>query len=397
MINTKLNHIKFAFLVFYPDSFGHSNGVRVLLDMATMANRLGFNICVVPCYSNNRSNPRYLALSKPYQDLPIEWDIPEGCCAILCDSLQPHDIKRARERATHICHYTLAPLGLFQREGSSRNFLKVLHGERQAVYSPAVSSSLPFFYWQTDYKEIDPWIELSLKHKTHRVLPYSGSIVRTAVYVGKGYPSDISPRIRVNIKRAETTLITRLSPSTKNELYKLLFNSDLIICFDPLTSLALEANLLGVPVFISHDWDEPEFQSNFPVRLDGCSMNNPERLMNILDTGFCHADVVSSYYNAISQNQENLIALLTYAAALTSSELDVNQINSYWQARQPFFSCLQLPSPPGSFDSLSKALPPQNVNELLYDIISRLLFFLTGVKRRCFRFLEKVKVFMLQS
>jgi hypothetical protein len=377
-----LSSVKFAFLVFYPEAFGHSNGVKVLLDMALMAVRLGYNICVVPCYSGSLSHQSYSTLPPPYQDLPISWDIPEGCCAILCDSLQPHDLERARKRAAKICHYTLAPIGLFQREGSSQNFVKVLYGENQAVYSPAVSSSLPFFYWQTEYPCLNPWIKQSLNLKSRTPLLESYTIKKTAIYVGKGYPCTIDARIRKRIKREGTSLITRYSPATKTDLYRVLFNSNLLICFDPLTSLAFEASLLGVPVYIPYDWDEAEYVDNYPVRLDGLSMNNPDKLLDILHSGFRHAEVVDSYYNALQLNKSNLIAFLSYASVLEPSTKSSEQINLYWQSRQSFFSHMQLPSPPGSFDSLPQAFPPRNFIENLYDIMAALSSSIIGIGRR---------------
>jgi len=111
VIPPELRQWRFAFVVVAPQNFTHSNGIRVLLDAAVTARSLGIDVCIVPVENEFRS---YNALPAPYASLPISWEIPRGCCALLGDTLTDELLSDTRSRADRICHYSLAPNGLFQ-------------------------------------------------------------------------------------------------------------------------------------------------------------------------------------------------------------------------------------------------------------------------------------------
>lgn len=384
-----LHDLLFAFVVYYPDTFHHSNGVRVLLDMAQRTQSLGLRACVVPCYFEEAVQNPYDCLSPPYQDLEICWDVPLGCCAIICDSLQPHHLNRVRSRAHNICHYTLAPLGMFSRDGSSKNSVLIEANERQAVYSPAVSTQLPYFYWQTRYHELESFLSLRSTSQTKSPSKTTSLLPVTCFYVGKGYPKELPSEIRSRINRYGAHLITRLNPSRKEDLYKLIGKSRMLICFDPLTSLAHEATLLGVPVFICSDWDEKNYLDLMPVKLSGLSLNNETRFLKILDCGFDQLEVIKSYWAAIEKNTFSLIGLLSFAALGPSLHSSI-KLNEYWASRKQFFQELDLPSPPSAWGPLTAVFPAQTPVEKVQDICMSLPLRISSTLKEIFRMPRKL-------
>jgi transaldolase len=96
---------------------------------------------------------------------------------------------------------------------------------------------------------------------------------------------------------------------------------DLLISFDPLTSLSHESILLGRPVLIAGEWDEPDFGADFPVRLDGMVWNDVAEVLRVLREGYDHAAVLASYRAALARNGATLLALLAGAIPPQSGTL----------------------------------------------------------------------------
>jgi hypothetical protein len=386
VIPPELRQQRFAFLVNAPENVGHSNGIRVLLDAAQMAQSLGLDVCIVPAHT---STPLYRALPEPYSDLPISWDVPTGCCALLGDTLSDDRLQEARARAEQICHYSLAPNGLFQGGGTYGNRLLLKPGERQAVYSPMISTRLPAFYLQPHFAELEPYIQTTLARSQHSRKQARKSQLKACIYAGKGYLKPLDPQLRQRISRTGAQLFTRFAPASKQKLYEQLVQADLLVSFDPISSLAYEASLLGIPTLIEASWDEPHFQRNFPVLLDGVVWSDRQAFLQLLDSGFDQQAVVTSYRDAISRNPQVLVDLLSYASGLQPPPaFSAADLNSYWQSRQPFFAQLNLPSPPSAWGPLSVALPPLTHLDRLHD------FSLNTIRRilqRCRRFAHRLR------
>jgi hypothetical protein len=161
-------------------------------------------------------------------------------------------------------------------------------------------------------------------------------------------------------------------PPTKPELYSLLASVDLLISYDPLSSLAHEAALIGTPCLVKAGWDEKRFIDSFPVRLDGISWNCEETALSLVDHGYNRASVISSYREAIQGNAHQLMGLMAFACGQGDFSLTPHSINSYWNSRQPYFNSLQLPSEPNDWGPISKALQPLGPVDLLADITEEL-------------------------
>lgn len=353
----------FAFAVNAPNNVSHSNGIRVFLNAIQSAIGLGFKAVVVP---TDQTHAAYLRLQPPYQDLPISWRTPEDSIVILGDTCCQERLEEIRARASQICHYSLAPLGMFSGEGTLSNSQLILPGERQAVYSPQVSTLLPHFYLQSHFHELEripyPPKQLSRPIQASR----STRRLRVCIYAGKARLRPIhEPSLRRRMRASEATLITRLSPSSKEELYRQIWSADLLISFDPMSSLSHEAILLGTPTLVLCDWDEPDWVRQFPVCLDGIAWNNFSQALQLVDLGFDQAAVNTSYRKALARNTDQLMALMAYAAAPEPAPFSAAELNAYWAHRKDFLTLLHLPSTPDEWGPIDKALPPHNANEHL--------------------------------
>jgi len=401
MIPEILRSNTFAFLVPAPHTASNSNGIRVLIDAALSVIDLGVKAVIVPSHD---TVPAYHKLPEPYHRVPISWEVPEGCCAIVSDTVLPELLSQVRARAKYVCHYTLAPWGLFQNCGVYSNFQMIAPGERQAVYSSHVSTHFPCFYLQTQFKELEPWLDL-----THaRAKPESSRAqqrqLKVCIYAGKGRLFSLGTyALRRRISRSESSLILRWDPRrgtalppTKPELYSLLACADLLISYDPLSSLAHEATLLGTPCLVKAGWDEIGFKDSFPVRLDGISWNSEERALDLVDHGYNHASVVSSYKEAIKANSHSLMGLMAFACGQGDFCLTDHSINSYWNSRQPYFSSLRLPSEPSDWGPISKALQPLGPADLLADFTEELPSLIIQFRRRLKRVMHVIGIAKLQ-
>jgi hypothetical protein len=351
----------YAFLIPSPEYFAISNGITVLLDAALSLQSLGLKVSIVP---SQATIPSYTHLRKPYADLPIHWDIPSGCSAILSDTVCKERLQEVRARAAQICHYTMAPSGLFGSEGMWSNRIWLKPGEKQAVYSPQISTQFPAFYLQTHFADLEPWIEVARQQPRRR----RSHQLQASLYPGKGHLKPVPHELCTRIRRSRSNLITRFRPATKPELYQQMASSDLLICYDPITSLAHEASLLGIPVFIPVSWDEANFKTSFPVRLDGIVWNDVPAFLDILEYGFDHQAVLDSYRIALANNTQTLVHLLHFAFGDGAPPPAAEQINAYWDARQSFFTSLQLPSTATEW-SLKEALPTSTPSDFLHDLL----------------------------
>jgi hypothetical protein len=374
-----------------PENFSHSNGITVLLDAALALHQAGLDVDILPTHS---TTPLYSSLADPYSSLRISWELRPGGHVIVCDTIAPDRLEEVRAKAWRICHYILAPAGLFGRVGPFANHSIILPGEAVAVHSPQVSTEIPSFYLQTRFPDLEPFIADSLRRDPTPRTKKPAKRLAASVYAGKGYLRPIPDRLRRRIDRSRSFLITRNHPATKKELYQTLSRSDVLICFDPLTSVAHEASLLGVPVYIPVAWDEPCFRSLHPVRMDGIVWDDLEQMMDLIDEGYDQHAIVTSYHAAVANFMDALIGLLHYSFSSTDQHVRPEWINQYWQQRQPFFDSLKLPSPVSAWAPIGKALPSSTALEIAADRVSglnskrqRLISRLTSLVRRFYSFM----------
>ena len=125
------------------------------------------------------------------------------------------------------------------------------------AYSKAVSNILP------QYTVINPSLykikPLPNKIRTNKAFLYYGKVISNLNYKGLNKLLDNFDEIEI---------FTRRYPSTKEEMYRILSESRLLISFDSLSSLCHESTLLGTPVYIFDDVFKNQYK-NFNFKLHG--------------------------------------------------------------------------------------------------------------------------------
>jgi hypothetical protein len=221
---------------------------------------------------------------------------------------------------------------------------------------------------QTQFIDLEPWIEETSQRTRPIPSVNRRRPLKASIYPGKGHIKLAPKELRSLIERSRSCLIRRFYPATKAALYKELATSDLLISYDPISSLAFEANLLGIPVYIPVGWDEADFKESFPVDLSGIVWNDLPQFLRLLDNGFNQKPIVDSYRAALSKNTHNLLSLLSFAFTDSDPDNAADAINAYWDTRQPFFASLNLPSVAG-WETMKEALPASTMPELMHDIL----------------------------
>ena len=337
-------HETFAFVVCTPLEAQRSNGTAVVINLAKNATKLGCRVVIIPGHSLQPQSAREICTQ--IDGISLSWQTPKHCIAIICDTISPERLGEVRERASTVMHYSLAPKGLFQSAGPSHYFEPLANGEKSAVYSPQVSTRLPHFYLQTEFQVIDSLIATQAISPTRsRSINTKGGRLTAAVYAGKGRLQPIhNQTLQDRIARDSLSLITRRYPRGKAKLYELLSHVDLLISFDPITSLNHESILLGTPVLVIPPWDEEDFRQQFPVCLDGIAWGDPGKALEFVDNGYDLDRVRSTYSEAIKRNLYSTENLLRFASTQSHDLGTVEKENEYWRARQFFFRALALPS-----------------------------------------------------
>ena len=140
------------------------------------------------------------------------------------------------------------------------------------AYSKAVSNILP------QYTVINPSLykikPLPNKIRTNKAVLYYGKVRSNLNYKGLNKLLDNFDEIEI---------FTRRYPSTKEEMYRILSESRLLISFDSLSSLCHESTLLGTPVYIFDDVFKNQYK-NFNFKLHGFYYNvSSDDLVNIYE------------------------------------------------------------------------------------------------------------------
>lgn len=352
-----------------PHNVIHSNGIRVYLEIALAAQKLGYDVSLCPaidCDANNYIIP------KPYSGIKVCKEVLPSAIALLGDVISDWQYSYIRSKVSSVCHYAGAPYGLFS--GVYGNRYRGVPGDTHAVHSPFVSTAFPFFYYQPVHYYLSQWLNcLPSTCESHTVVKPSRNSLRVCIYSGKGHLSSVDPAIRALVSRSESSLITRHWPPSKDGLRELILKSDAVISFDLLSSLAFEATLLGKPCLVVSNWDEAVDIESFPVCLDGISFNSVSRFLEILCHGYDYHAVVGSYYSAISANNDIVKSLLDFAQGRGESTKPAPGIDAgaYWSSRIDFLSSLGLPSK--DVPSINAALPAFFLQEYASETISAIL------------------------
>ena len=356
------------FPVALPCHFSHSNGISVILNIAKKAQQYGYKVALCPAIPLDQ-HTKY-RLPDEFSSLSIADNNSRFSVAIVTDTISQGHLAYIRDRVSSVCHYACAPYGLFSKGPFANPYLGT-GSDRHAVFSPMVSVQFPYFYYQTVFSQLheglsrqdDPINPLKSSHQIRDL--------KVCIYSGKGHLRQVPHALRRLINRSRSVLIHRHYPASKSELYRLISESDALISFDPLTSLSLEASLLGKPCLIMSEWDEPSAIDLFPVSLCGIAFNDLDHFLHLLKFGFDRELVLQSYFSAISANPESVSSLLSFALGQSPYQSPTLDTNSYWSQRSARLALLNLPS--DYYPDLSDALLSFHLQDYIVDLLRLVL------------------------
>lgn len=270
-----------------PNYVPHSNGIAIIWEAAYNFSK--FREVTISTFYHGEY--RQEDIPNKYKSLISKKDINKSSTIVIYpDATHGNPLD-----ASMVSRYMLAKEFILDGRGISYS-----DGDYLFSYSNAVSCSLDKYYILLD--------ELS------RIKQYSRKKIKgkISIYYGK-----CRIAIQVNnfaslIKNATNlSIITRTNPSNKNDLYKEIAESELLISFDGFSSLCYESTLLGTPVIVMDDIFKEAYE-NFDQRLHGFYYSDDiSRINNIIndsvDLGFLANQELELHLKTIKNRTSEII------------------------------------------------------------------------------------------
>lgn len=178
-----------------------------------------------------------------YRRLPIANHLfgAAGDFYIVAETAPSKKVDSARKRGIKIVWWQLAPYRFLGGDSLPKA------GDFCLPYSSYVDPDAPFYYYYQPPLD-SVWSEgLSEVSGTSKI-----DRLRLCIYNGKGRIVRLPQSILAMCAHADVVVVTRQSPSTRDELFKLLRSCHGLISFDEFSALNLEAASMGVPVFVAN-------------------------------------------------------------------------------------------------------------------------------------------------
>ena len=220
-----------------PNYVPNSNGIKSLWYAAYQFS-LHRSVKIIPFYAGEVFGHE---IPQPYKEIIVSnYSMSEKDIVIYPDMVEGNPLG-----AKKIARYLMAKPGIL-------NGLNINKGDTDFLfaYSRAVDKTLP------QLTILLPELEFLKKFKKEKK---EKTII---IYYGKCRVSLKDTRIKKIRKDFDNVkIITRIIPSDKNVLYEEISKASLLVSYDPLSSLAYEANLVGTPSVIL----DPVFRDEFNI------------------------------------------------------------------------------------------------------------------------------------
>jgi hypothetical protein len=305
-----------------------SNGIRCLYEISFELAEKGFNVTGIP--RNMKKHVRSLAnLPSRFKAIPV-MPQPLGSAkdVLIASETAPRStVLAARKNNLRIAWWQLAP---YQLLGGT--FYPKPGEFNMAFSSYADPEASRFFYYQP-LPDKD-W-ENAINSPTLTTNPEQTFLV----YSGKGRLTTLPKPILDACEQSRIEAITRFSPQTKQELFRVMAASHGLISFDELTCLNLEAASIGVPVFIANPAFPPASRERFTIAdfANYASTDHATFLRLVQERVEGRQNRIKSD-ELTSQNRETIAMLATVisngdtAQAFRVSEKDIRRFRSHTQS-----------------------------------------------------------------
>ncbi len=261
----RVNHRPIVMLI-PTDLNPRSNGHACMLTLAMEMKKAGHNLYLLP-FKPYKFFRNYLSkLPSHYSGLSFiaNPDEVSGALLIVPESAPRALIKRLRKKYKQLLWWLLAPAGVLTEFRPD-----IRTGDRLVAFSEFV---LP---GQTDYLFVHPQINKLMSKQVLKFRHQESSKRQILLYTGKGRLKPLPRSLHRNLLDYTFTLITRSFPSSKDDLIRLLIESNGLISCDPLTNLNLEAANIGIPVYLTGNPFEKRCYTKFPSDLSSFITDSP--------------------------------------------------------------------------------------------------------------------------
>jgi hypothetical protein len=288
-VNSGLINNKQPYIVFYiPYYHDHSNGIKILWEIAYRFSRLNKNTRIVEAPWGNK-----IKRPKKYDGLVIE----KSSVNYLDDPIviYPDVFPNNPLNAKNIVRYLLA------KPYSFGQAFKPKGTDYVATYSQMVLNKkyLDQFYFLNNepkfFKNID------IKRKKNLV----------SIYYGKCRTGDSYKYLLNIINQFEfVEIITRSTPDNQEDLHRILSQSKLLISFDAFSHISLVANIYGTPVLFTDDIFSEVFD-NFNQKFYGYyyknDIGNLEKIISLDNMQRISQSTVSEIKRVKSSERKGLL------------------------------------------------------------------------------------------
>jgi hypothetical protein len=258
------------------------------------------------------------SLPQDFSTCRVTKELPDkDTVTIVPDTVNNSDLKKIRASGSVIVWWNLAVPGSFADFGLIFN--PRIYGEPEYVYSSIISTECPSLFIQPKLRILEELIaEAHLEGESKPIMDHRKSLIQPRLkgrrlnvlcYQGKGRVGLLPFFSRNLFKDAEISIIDRHNPITKGLLYKLIRRADLLLSFDSLTNLCMEANMLGVPVYCPNGLPNIPYLGQplidlvreYPINLNGVAFSE-EQFITIAQHGFSPSLTRSSYFRCRQNN-----------------------------------------------------------------------------------------------
>lgn len=236
------------FYIYAPHYVQNSNGIRICYLLVELLRSNGLEAKAL-CYTDRRSDielPRAIAESTVFLS-ETKLDLDEADVIVY-----PETISRNPLNGKRVVRYLLnRPSYLTNEcvEYSETDFL--------VAYSKSIDDKLPQLYLLIN--EADTIKKYKQLEKENAVCLYFGKVDEASL-VGK--VKRFSPLLR---QFKKINVITRVIPTSRDELFATIARSRLLICFDPISNISYESTLLGTPVVMADSSFGTDGAFNIPL------------------------------------------------------------------------------------------------------------------------------------
>lgn len=252
-----------------PTFMANSNGIKCIYYLAKRLADSGVNIVFLP--RNIQGFKKKLPAE--FKGIPVWplWRIQAPATLVCPESAPAKTIKYARKKGIRILWWYLAPHGLLEKPKASPKA-----GDKIITFSSYVFPEEDCYYFQPP---LDPaWCRALATYRPRS--DHKETMV--GIYCGKGRLRPLPEQLRALLFDSKIKIITRSSPSSRNELFSLLSMIDGLITYDELSQLTLEAATLGIPVLLANPLFPPKCLNLFSISISTFVTRDPEEFLSLL-------------------------------------------------------------------------------------------------------------------